>query len=378
MRLATNNQDVIRRANTQILTAQRSLSYFEETLRQLQAKKQQNQATDGFTGPQISPGGLPPPGAQYANVGMNRMPDDRTRLSPMSPNGDWDGGSSQNTLPMPKVKNYTALDLVKADTPLTTAKISRMLHQLEFKLQVEKQYKNGIDKMSKLYQADLDRKGRDIEAKKMESKRVESDTKIQLLQTALKQYKNLHIIDGPDEDETPEGEDRKDNLRKPQSGKLVISIRGAKELDHAPFLKSGRSYKAINDTTVAIKVEGTQRAKTHPSRTDRWMEDFEIPVDKANEVEITIYDKQVGSDIPVPIGMAWFNLNDVVEALRRAKVQEEGKGGGWVTAGAMRDSSYSGSTDSSGNFMPQGGMGAGPPFGNPPPPLGIRLSKQKA
>lgn len=75
-----------------------------------------------------------------------------------------------------------------------------MLHQLEFKLQVEKQYKNGIDKMSKLYQADLDRKSRDAEAKKMESKRVESETKIQLLQTALKQYKNLHIIDDPDED----------------------------------------------------------------------------------------------------------------------------------------------------------------------------------
>lgn len=93
-------------------------------------------------------------------------------------------------------------DLVKADTPLTTAKISRMLHQLEFKLQVEMQYKNGIDKMAKLYQADLDKKSRqDVETKKMESKRVESDTKIQLLQTALKQYKNLHILDDDEEEE---------------------------------------------------------------------------------------------------------------------------------------------------------------------------------
>lgn len=83
------------------------------------------------------------------------------------------------------------------------------------------------------------------------------------------------------------------------------------------------------------------------------MEDFEIAVDKANEVEITIYDKQVGHDIPVPIGITWLNLNDIVEALRRAKVQEEGKGGGWVTAGAMRDSSYSGSsTDPSAGFIP--------------------------
>lgn len=152
--------------------------------------------------------------------------------------------------------------------------------------------------------------------------------------------------------ETPEGEDRKNNLRKPQSGKLQISIRYARDLEHAPFLKTGRSYKPINDTTVAIKVEGTQRAKTHFSRTDKWMEDFEIAVDKANEVEITIYDKQVGHDIPVPIGMTWLNLNDIVEALRRAKVQEEGKGGGWVTAGAMRDSSYSGSSMDSSGFIP--------------------------
>lgn len=170
--------------------------------------------------------------------------------------------------------------------------------------------------------------------------------------------------------ETPEGEERKKNLRKPQSGKLQISIRGAQDLEHAPFLKSGRSYKPINDTTVAIKVEGTQRARTHSSRTDRWMEDFEIAVDKANEVEITIYDKQVGNDIPVPIGILWLNLNDIVEALRRAKVQGEGKGGGWVTAGAMNDPGYSGSMDPSSSFIPQSGLGAGPPYDNLPAPPG--------
>ncbi len=73
-----------------------------------------------------------------------------------------------------------------------------MLHQLEFKLQIEMQYKKGIDKMAKLYQADGDKKSKaDAEAK-----RVESDRKIQLLQTALKRYKNLHVIDTvADEDE---------------------------------------------------------------------------------------------------------------------------------------------------------------------------------
>lgn len=94
-------------------------------------------------------------------------------------------------------KTYSNLDLIKADTPHTTAKISRMLHQLEFKLQVEAQYKKGIDKMAKLYQADGDKKSRaDAEGKKIESER-----KIQLLQSALKRYKNLHILDAAEEDD---------------------------------------------------------------------------------------------------------------------------------------------------------------------------------
>lgn len=61
------------------------------------------------------------------------------------------------------------------------------------------QYKKGIDKMSKLYQADGDKKSR----ADAESKRVESEKKIQLLQTALKRYKNLHILDEVVEEEDP-------------------------------------------------------------------------------------------------------------------------------------------------------------------------------
>ena len=98
---------------------------------------------------------------------------------------------------MPKSKTYSNLDLIKAETPHTTAKITKMLHQLEFKLQVEKQYKEGIAKMSTLYQADGDKKSR----ADAEVKRIESDKKIALLQAALKRYKNLHILDEADDDE---------------------------------------------------------------------------------------------------------------------------------------------------------------------------------
>lgn len=46
-------------------------------------------------------------------------------------------------------------DLIKYDTPLNSAKISKMLNQLEFKLRVEKEYMQGIEKMAKLYQVRL-------------------------------------------------------------------------------------------------------------------------------------------------------------------------------------------------------------------------------
>ncbi|MCO5597937.1 hypothetical protein L7F22_052023 [Adiantum nelumboides] len=66
-----------------------------------------------------------------------------------------------------------------------------MLHQLDFKLQIEQQYKMGIDKMAKLYQAEGDRKSKND----AESKRVESASKIRLLQQSLKRYKQLHVMD---------------------------------------------------------------------------------------------------------------------------------------------------------------------------------------
>jgi hypothetical protein len=146
---------------------------------------------------------------------------------------------------------------------------------------------------------------------------------------------------------TPAEGERKDNLRKPISGKLSVTIKEARELDHAPLIK--RSSKVFNETQVQIKIEGTPRATSHPSRTDRWNEEFEISVDKANEIELALYDKQPGnSDQPTPIGFLWIRISDIVEHLRKQKVENENAGGGWVTAGAMKG-------DDSGFGGPEGG-----------------------
>jgi hypothetical protein len=184
---ATNNSTVLRSNEAKIREGERSLAYFEETLRELQQRKLQaaDPSRSGSQNP-ASPRGdrnhaLPPtPGSDYGGRGGGGG----SQHSPTSPTGS-------GPAPSIKAKTYTPLDLIKADTPLTSAKISRMLHQLEFKLQVEMQYRKSLDKMAKLYQAEGDKKSR----ADAESKRIESQKKIQLLETALKRYKNLHILD---------------------------------------------------------------------------------------------------------------------------------------------------------------------------------------
>ena len=155
----------------------------------------------------------------------------------------------------------------------------------------------------------------------------------------------------------------KANIRsRPISGKLQVSVRAARELEHAPVVTSWKARSAskqVIETYVSIKVEGTERVRSHPTRTDRWNEDFEIQVDKASEVEITIYDKQVSEMYPVPIGMLWIKLSDLVEAQRRQKVEQEAGQGGWVTAdaagamsgpgGAFDSHAYPGSHNSGGS-----------------------------
>lgn len=73
-----------------------------------------------------------------------------------------------------------------------------MLSQLTFKLSVEKQYKDGIEKLVKLYEADGDRKSRADAV----ARGIESTQKIQLLKQALKRYEDLHVemdtVDSPD------------------------------------------------------------------------------------------------------------------------------------------------------------------------------------
>jgi len=117
------------------------------------------------------------------------------------------------------------------------------------------------------------------------------------------------------------------NLRKPLSGQLAIRVLAVKDVDHAPL---GRFSRAP-ETFVAVKVEDNVVARTRASRTDKWEAEYHtIIVDKANEVELTVYDKP--SEHPVPIALLWVRISDIAEELRRKKIEAENNTAGWVSA----------------------------------------------
>jgi classical protein kinase C len=195
MRNATQNQDVIRTCDAKIREAQRTIGWFEESVRELEGRR-----AAAVGGGRSSPAAAedprnrplpsrppPPPGAAPSYVqpqaygaspAMHGRVEARDAASAGGPGGAalFGGAKAKEQFTnlgapfasqSPLASSQRLLtarcfnpDLIKADTPLTTAKISRMLHQLEFKLHVERQYKEGIDKMAKLYMADGDRKAR--------------------------------------------------------------------------------------------------------------------------------------------------------------------------------------------------------------------------
>jgi hypothetical protein len=116
------------------------------------------------------------------------------------------------------------------------------------------------------------------------------------------------------------------NMRRPLTGKLIIRVSAVKDVDHATTSRFSRSP----ETYIAIKIEDVPRQRTKSTRTDRWNEEFEIPVDKANEIEFTVFDKL--ADQSLPIGFLWVRISDIAEELRRRRIEQDVAGSGWVSA----------------------------------------------
>lgn len=152
------------------------------------------------------------------------------------------------------------------------------------------------------------------------------------------------------------------NMRKPLTGLLTMRIHAVKDVDHATSSRFSRGP----ETYVIVKVEDTIKARTKATRTDKWLDEaFSIDIDKANEIELTVYDKS--GDRPTPIGMLWVRISDIAEEMRRKKIETELNNSGWVSAdkmektgGTPRPDHVTGSPLGSSHGANFGGMGPAP------------------
>lgn len=154
-------------------------------------------------------------------------------------------------------------------------------------------------------------------------------------------------------------------MRKPLTGLLTMRIHGVKDVDHATSSRFSRGP----ETFVIVKVEDTIKARTKATRNDKWLDEaFSIDIDKANEIELTVYDKS--GDRPTPIGMLWVRISDIAEEMRRKKIETELNASGWVSADKMGDSGTPRSDHHPGSpGSAQGGanfQGMAPPMGQQP------------
>ena len=86
-----------------------------------------------------------------------------------------------------------------------------------------------------------------------------------------------------------------------------------------------------------MKVEDVAKGRTKATRTDKWTDEYhEFDIDKANEVEVTVYDK--AGDLTLPIGMLWIRISDIAEEMRRKRTEAEFNNAGWVSADRVGNS----------------------------------------
>ncbi|ODQ63758.1 kinase-like protein, partial [Nadsonia fulvescens var. elongata DSM 6958] len=322
VRQKTDNTVVQQKCDANIREAQKNIEYLEATMKQLQLRKHNSTLSPTDPDGEFTDSDR----LDHLNSGHRRDVSLASSSSSDSNNNNNNYGPSHaptlGSLSQPR-PNYTKLDLIKYDTPYFGPRIHHMLQQLEFKLGVEKQYLEGIEKMSKLYLMEGDRKSRS----EAESKRIESSQKIQLLKKGRKKYLDMHV----DIDELSNDSDNSFNIRRPLTGNLHIICHAIKDIDHVASARFSRAPESM----ISIKVEDQVRAKTKLSRNERWVEPFDFPVDKANEIELTVYDR--AGDHLVPVGLISLTISDIAEALRRKRIEKELGSNGWVSADKMNN-----------------------------------------
>ncbi|KAG0051150.1 Serine/threonine kinase [Gryganskiella cystojenkinii] len=273
--------------------SQQRIEYFQNEMKKLLSRMMDGPAGgSGSDSVAAETTATTPASASRPTSGRSQQPTEDTQSSSLY------RVTSTSTL---ATKPTSTIDLLKSSGAITTNKVVYKLRELTYKLDVENKVKQGSEKLESLG---------------VNAANTDSTEKVILLKRALQKYQGLYL---PDEDDTmPVAPGM--TPRRPVTGVLHVRVAAIRHLSHAP-----KSQERPIESMAAIKIDGVVKAKTSFARMGsqgiRWNEDFAIPVNKASEIEIAVYDRVDNGSTPV--GLFWLKLSDLVEELQRKKVEAD-------------------------------------------------------
>eukprot|EP00158_Paraphelidium_tribonemae_P008815 Partr_v1_DN28692_c0_g1_i1_m49927 putative protein kinase c len=245
----------------------------------------------------------PSTGSVYSNSTAGASSTSPTSPIVKSPSGGANGGFGSMSLSRSnsdattgKRQQASNFEMSRADAGLTPEKIAYKVAAIQSKIEVETRVKAGAEKLLAGFDSrpvdtlsQAERKSRDDLAEKLK----ESSGRMTLLKTTLQRYQAMHV-EGLAEDE-----DFSEQSSRKISGLLKVTIVAARNFVGKKSTK--------NEAYVIIKVDNVTQARTKTKKSV-WNEVFGIFLDKAVEIEFSVYD---ASD--ALIALQFFKLADLQE-----------------------------------------------------------------
>ncbi|KAJ3079706.1 Serine/threonine kinase, partial [Quaeritorhiza haematococci] len=218
------------------------------------------------------------------------------------------GPTSMNTLErVPETGNETPatpFGYLETGSALSSEKVKYRLNHVKAKLDLEQKVKAGTENLlMAMHRNRADSK----QIVEVEAKLQEVREKISFLSKAEQKYAKLNVADEEEEEQLGE-------VRQRRTGRLRIRLIAA--LSIPGKRTSDAQFYAV------IRVDGQRKATSRPTR-QRWDDHYDIQVDKAQQVEITIYDTSYGGG--GVLSLVWFKLSELEEDLKTKFGPEWGK-----------------------------------------------------
>ncbi|KAJ2538125.1 Serine/threonine kinase, partial [Coemansia sp. RSA 1933] len=232
--------------------------------------------------------------------------------------------------------SFSKLDLRKTSSNLSVQKISLKVHEIAYKLEVERKIRDKANRIRMLYSKAYQSGSKDKINQISDSDRIlhETNDRLRLLEYSLKSYQSLYVdyIDEDDDETLNEREDAnamfQPAVRRPISGKLQLRIHKARDLRRAPIhTKAFRSPQQF----VVVKIDGKVCGTTPIVRDSVFNYYFEIEVKKASEVELSVFER---GDKDYLVGLMWIRLSEIYEDIRKKEILAD-TSSGWATAEQM-------------------------------------------